>query len=190
MLLRNKFSDSQLVEQIKTGNEEALVSMYKTYYSMVKSFILKNNGTEEEIDDVYQDGLIAVWRNVNKPDFTLTVKMSTYLMAIVKNLWFKRLKKKSRFTVVDESFQEKISADNISTDHLDHKVIHQLVSELDETCKKLLSFFYFDGYDNKVIAEKLGFANTDTVKSKKYQCFKRLQTSVLAQYSRSDFFNS
>ena len=189
MLLNKRFSDSQLVEEIKAGNEEALVTMYKSYYGMVKSFILKNNGTESEIEDVLQDSLIAVWRNVNKPGFSLTVKMSTYLMAIVKNLWFKQLKKKTRFTVVDESLQEKISADSIRTDHLDHRVIHDLVGQLDETCKKLLSYFYFDGLENKVIAEKMGFANTDTVKSKKYQCFKRLQAAVTSEYKKEDFFN-
>ena len=189
MLLNKRFSDSQLVEEIKAGNEEALVSMQKSYYAMVKSFILKNNGTEDEIDDVLQDSIIAVWRNVNKPHFSLTVKMSTYLMAIVKNLWYKQLKKKTRFTVVDESLQEKITADDIKTDHLDHRIIHQMVAELDETCMRLLGYFYFDGFDNKTIAEKMGFANTDTVKSKKYQCFKRLQSSVTTKFNKEDFFN-
>jgi DNA-directed RNA polymerase specialized sigma24 family protein len=64
-----------------------------------------------------------------------------------------------------------------------------MVAELDETCKKLLSYFYFDGLENKIIAEKMGFANTDTVKSKKYQCFKRLQAAVTSQYNKEDFFN-
>ncbi|MCB0735251.1 MAG: RNA polymerase sigma factor [Flavobacteriales bacterium] len=188
MLGYRRFSDSQLVDEIKSGNEDALLSMYKQYFTMVKSFILKNNGTEDEIEDVFQDSLIAVWRNVNKKDFTLTVKMSTYLMAIVKNLWFKQLKKKTRFTVVDESLQEKILADDVKTDHLDHSLIHDMVAELDETCKKLLGYFYFDGLENKVIAEKMGFANTDTVKSKKYQCFKKLETAVKDKYSKEDFF--
>ncbi|MBI1306689.1 MAG: sigma-70 family RNA polymerase sigma factor [Bacteroidetes bacterium] len=188
MLGYRRFSDSQLVDEIKAGNEDALMSMYKMFYSMVKSFILKNNGTEDEVEDVFQDSLIAVWRNVNKPGFTLTVKMSTYLMAIVKNLWFKQLKKKTRFTVVDESYQEKIMADDISTDHLDHSLIHEMVANLDDTCKRLLGYFYFDGLENKIIAEKMGFANTDTVKSKKYQCFKKLEAIVKENYKQEDFF--
>jgi RNA polymerase sigma factor (sigma-70 family) len=189
MLGYRRFSDPQLVEEIKAGNEDALLSMYKSYFSMVKSFILKNSGTDEEIDDVFQDSLIAIWRNVNKPGFTLTVKMSTYLMAIVKNLWFKQLKKKTRFTVVDESYKEKISAESVSTAHMDHHLIHEMVDNLDETCKKLLGYFYFDGLENKVIAAKMGFANTDTVKSKKYQCFKKLQSAVQEKYQKGDFFN-
>jgi len=86
-------------------------------------------------------------------------------------------------------FTKKITADDIKTDHLDHTIIHQMVAKLDETCKRLLSFFYSDGLDNKVIAEKMGFANTDTVKSKKYQCFKRLQGAVTNKFDKEDFFN-
>ncbi|MFT4521920.1 MAG: RNA polymerase sigma factor (sigma-70 family) [Bacteroidia bacterium] len=178
-----------MIGDIKAGDEQALVNMYKSYYAMVRNFILKNSGTEEEIDDVLQDSVIAVWRNVNKAEFTLTVKLSTYLMAIVKNLWFKQLKKKNRFTVVDESVQEKITAEDSKTLEMDFHIIRDMVKELDETCMKLLSYFYFDGFDNTVIAEKLGFANTDTVKSKKYQCFKRLQTAVKEKYNKTDFFN-
>jgi DNA-binding NarL/FixJ family response regulator len=57
---------------------------------------------------------------------------------------------------------------------------------MDETCRRLLSYFYFNGLSNAVIAEKLNYANTDTVKSKKYQCFKKLQTAVTSRYSKED----
>ena len=69
---------------------------------------------------------------------------------------------------------------------MDNHIIINLVKAMDDTCKRLLSYFYFDGYDNKLIAEKLGFANTDTVKSKKYQCFKKLQATVLENYNKED----
>lgn len=185
-----RLSDSKLIEEIRNGNEEVLVNMYKNNYTMVRNFILKNNGNEDDIEDVLQDSVIAVWRNVNKDNFNLTAKMSTYLMSIVKNTWFKKLKKRQRFTVVDESHKEKISQEETSTDHLDHSIIREMVAAMDDTCKKLLSYFYFDGYDNKTIAEKLGFANTNTVKSKKYQCFKRLQSSVIERFSKDDFLNT
>lgn len=184
-----KFSDEKLIELIQLGDQQALVVMYKENYTMVRNFILRNNGDEDEVADVLQDSLIAVWQNVNKESFHLTVKLSTYLMSIVKNQWFKKLKKKSRFVVVDENVKEKLSGTtDISQSKFDHAIIRQKVKDLDETCKKLLSYFYFDGLNNKAIAEKLGFANTDTVKSKKYQCFKKLQKEVLSEYNKEDFF--
>lgn len=187
MLGFKRFSDSQLVEEIQNGNEEALVSMYQDYYTLVRNFILRNSGSEDEIDDILQDSLIAVWQNVNKKEFTLTVKMSTYLISIVKNLWFKRLKKKNRFTVVEDGVKDRFASEAPAADKMDHKLIRFMVDELDETCKRLLSYFYFDGLENKIIAEKMGFANTDTVKSKKYQCFKKLEGRVKESYNKEDF---
>jgi RNA polymerase sigma factor (sigma-70 family) len=186
------YSDQKIIEEIRNGNEEMLVYVYKQNYTPVRNFILRNSGDEEEIDDVLQDGVIALWQNVMKDDFILTARLSTYLLAIVKNLWFKRLKKKHRLLRIDESGIEREKADSEASkaiEHIDLSAIHDILAEMDETCKKLLCYFYFDGFNNKVIAEKLGFANTDTVKSKKYQCFKKLESRVKEVYKKEDFFN-
>ena len=54
--------------------------------------------------------------------------------------------------------QEKITADDIKTDHLDHRIIHQMVAELRRDMHEtVLGFFYFDGFDNKVDCRKNGF---------------------------------
>ena len=39
------------------------------------------------------------------------------------------------------------------------------------------------------IADKLGFATTETAKTKKYKCKKRLDNLVKANYSASDFLD-
>ena len=39
------------------------------------------------------------------------------------------------------------------------------------------------------IADKLGFANTDTAKTKKYKCKKKLDEIIKSQYSESDFLD-
>jgi len=39
------------------------------------------------------------------------------------------------------------------------------------------------------IAQRLGFANTDTAKTKKYKCKKRLDNLVRSKYSASDFLD-
>lgn len=185
MLGLRRLSDHKVIERIKQGDEQMLVYLYKDHYTMIRNFVLKNSGDEGMVEDILQECVIAVWRNVNKAEFILQSKLSTYIMAIAKNLWFKELKKQTRFTYVDESDQFKQRGEEMKVD-LDKNIIVQMVKEMDETCRRLLSYFYFDGLDNKTIAEKLEFANTDTVKSKKYQCFKRLQSKVLEAYSKED----
>jgi hypothetical protein len=39
------------------------------------------------------------------------------------------------------------------------------------------------------IADRLGFANTDTAKTKKYKCKKRLDSLIKKKYSKADFFD-
>ena len=41
----------------------------------------------------------------------------------------------------------------------------------------------------KEIAEKVGFANTDTAKTKKYKCKKKLDELVKTEYSAHDFLD-
>ncbi len=178
--------DQRTLDRIKQGDESVLVDLYKKHYAMVRNFILKNNGDEDVVDDIMQDTVIAVWKNANQPTFLLQAKLSTYIMAIAKNLWFKELKKRSKFKLVDETNHLNAGSE-LQPNKMDSGIMAQMIEEMDETCRKLLSYFYFDGFSTQIIAEKLNFANTDTVKSKKYQCFKKLQTSVLAKYSKADF---
>ncbi|MFT5056147.1 MAG: RNA polymerase sigma factor (sigma-70 family) [Pseudoalteromonas distincta] len=180
-----KVTDHIVIERIEQGDEQMLKYLYKNHLRMVKNFVLKNSGAEDAVDDILQDTVIAVWRNVNKPNFLLQVKLSTYVMSIAKNLWYKELKKKIKFKVVDEANKLHEASEEMSL-NMDQSVIVEIVQEMDETCRKLLTYFYFDGFNNKVIAEKLNFANTDTVKSKKYQCFKKLQATVLKSYKKED----
>ena len=58
---------------------------------------------------------------------------------------------------------------------------------MDETCRKILSYHYFDGMSMNDIAEKFGYANTDTAKTKKYKCKEKLIRMVKTKYTKSDF---
>ena len=179
-------SDSDIVKEIRKGNEKALLTLYKQNLGAIKKFVLNNNGNTEEVQDVMQETLIAVWQNLAKPDFLLNVKLSTYVFSIAKNQWFKQLKRKTRFKVVDESMTENIRADESPLIY-DSKVVCEYVNKLDETCRRLLMYFYFDGLDMNTISQQMGFANSDTVKAKKYQCFKKLEASVKEHFSKDDF---
>jgi DNA-directed RNA polymerase specialized sigma24 family protein len=50
-------------------------------------------------------------------------------------------------------------------------------------------YYYFEEMSMQDIAEKLGFANTDTAKTKKYKCKKKLDELIKAQYSEHDFLD-
>ncbi|MBX9852219.1 MAG: sigma-70 family RNA polymerase sigma factor [Cytophagaceae bacterium] len=177
--------DSEIIERIKRGDESALDFLYKKNYRMMVKMIMKNNGSEEEAKDVYQEALIVVWQKVLSEDFTLTSKLSTFLYSICQNLWRKELERKSRLSNEESDESEIFDIDKKER----IEIINQCISDLGETCRKILTYYYFDKLSMNDIAEKLGFANADTAKTKKYKCKKELDKKIKSLYTASDFLD-
>lgn len=177
--------DSEVVKKISEGDETAMDFLYKKHYRMMINLIIKNNGTESEGQDVFQDALIVFWQKVRKNELTLTSKISTYLYSICRNLWLKELDQKKKI-----SFEQKDGVDNLTIEEDErNKIIHQCISDLGETCKKVLTLYYFDGLSMKDIAKELSFSNADTAKTKKYKCKQALDKLVKEKYSIGDFMD-
>jgi DNA-directed RNA polymerase specialized sigma24 family protein len=61
--------------------------------------------------------------------------------------------------------------------------------DLGDTCRKILTLYYFEKLSMNDIADQLGFANADTAKTKKYKCKKELDHKIKSIYSESDFLD-
>ncbi len=177
--------DSVILERLGKGDEKALDYLYKKYYRMMTKIVLSNNGTEDEAKDIFQEALLAFWQKAVSGKLVLTSKISTYLYSICLNLWRKELDRKSRLSsdVKDgEEYQSHEQNEKV-------RIVRECIEELGDTCKKILTYYYFDGLSMNDIAEKLEFANQDTAKTKKYKCKKRLDSLIKSKYSTRDFFD-
>jgi RNA polymerase sigma factor (sigma-70 family) len=177
--------DSEILARISTGDETALDYLYKKYYGMMTRIVMTNNGTEDEAKDVYQDALLVFWQKATSGNLILTSKISTFIYSICLNLWRKELDRKSKFGTSEkeeEDFQDHEKKEKI-------RIINECINELGETCKNILTYYYFEGLSMVDIAKKLNFANQDTAKTKKYKCKKRLDALVKSKYSVQDFLD-
>lgn len=180
-----KLTDDEILQKIKAGDESALDYLYKQHYKMMLRLVLKNNGTEQEALDIFQDALIVFWQKAIKNDFELTSKISTYLFSVCQNLWRKELSRKNKFK---ESDKEESESNQFENEEM-VKIIHACINELGESCRQILSFYYFDGMSMDQIAKKMGLANSDTAKTKRYKCKKRLDDLIRSRYTASDFLD-
>lgn len=181
----SNMNEKEIFERICKGDEKALEFLYQKYYRMMIKLVITNSGTEEEARDVYQDALIVFWQKATSGNLVLTSKMSTFIYSICQNLWRKELDRKKRL-----SNEEKDTAVLLDTDSTEReKILAKCIDQLGETCKRVLMLYYFEEMSMQDIADKLGFANTDTAKTKKYKCKKKLDELVKAQYSEQDFLD-
>ena len=173
------YFDELIIAEIRKKNEVALKELYKTHYPMVVHLICSNNGTEQEAKDVYQDAMIAFYERVQQPDFVLTCKIKTYVYAVCRRLWLKRLTQKKRYHGnIDEAesflqIEEEIkSIDELESDYLK---MNTAMAGLGEPCVSIIRDFYVNGRSMEDISAKYGYTNADNAKNQKYKCLQRLK---------------
>lgn len=181
----SQIDEKEIFDRIQKGDEKALEIVYKKYYRMMTILVITNSGTEEEARDVYQDALVVFWQKARSGNLVLTSKMSTFIYSICQNLWRKELDRKKRLSNEEKDTPTSIDMDSPERE----KIMAKCLDQLGETCRKVLMYYYFDEMSMQEIAEKLGFANTDTAKTKKYKCKQKLDELVKAQYSEQDFLD-
>lgn len=180
-----QMDEKEIFERIQKGDEKALEFIYKKYYRMMTKLVITNSGSEEEARDVYQDALVVFWQKARSGNLVLTAKMSTFIYSICQNLWRKELERKKRLSNEEKDLPQSMDMDSEER----NRIIGECLNQLGETCRKVLMYYYFDEMSMQEIADKLGFANTDTAKTKKYKCKQKLDEIVKAQYSERDFLD-
>jgi len=177
--------EKEIFDRIQNGDEKALEFIYKKYYRMMTKMVITNSGTEDEARDIYQDALVVFWQKARSGKLVMTSKISTYVYSICQNLWRKELDRKKRLSNEEKDTPQSMDMDSGERE----KIIAKCLDQLGETCRKVLMLYYFDELSMQEIADKMGFANTDTAKTKKYKCKQKLDELVKTQYSEQDFLD-
>ena len=77
-----KHSDKKLIEGIKRGDDEALNYLYNNYFDLIRIYILKNSGTEDDAYDIFQDAMVALFKKVSENHIDLTTDLKGYIFVI------------------------------------------------------------------------------------------------------------
>ena len=181
MLKINFFLEHVFIERIRVNEREVLGELYLRYEKMVFSYIRNHGGSTEDAEDLLQEALVVLWQKVNSGTFELKSKLSTYIMAVVKNMWMAEHRKK--YHQNRDEFPLQVSDSNPGTldtlvENEQIQIVHQALKEISDLCRQLLSMFYFEEKPLDDLVQILGFANTNVAKSKKYQCKKALEKLV------------
>jgi len=171
--------DARILDLIREGDEEALVTLYRTNRKAVTAYVCRNDGTADDAEDMLQDALIVLWERVRSGKFEYAARLSTFIFATVKNMWLRQLARKKREQ--PGSIDAETAADgeqSVLDEMIESEQARRIADALEtlgDPCKKLLLLFYWEELSMEQIATEMGFANADTVKSKKYQCKKALE---------------
>ncbi len=172
-------SDARILDGIRQGDESALVTLYEAHRRPITAHVMRNNGTQDDANDVFQEALVILWERVRAGNYQHTAALGTFLYATARNLWLRRLAVAWRERPLDPD-SDGTSSDDPSPleDLVAHETttaVRDALDRLGEPCRSLLVLFYWEEASMEEIARQLGLANAATAKSKKYQCKEQLK---------------
>jgi len=164
--LFGKLTDKSIIEGIRLQDEKVLNYLYDNYRQMVKNHVLQNCGSAEDVADVFQDSIIALYENLSDKEFQVNSDLKGYFFGIAKNTWSVQLRKKMRISELDQDYPEEDDSEEFS-DPAFEKILSRSFLKLKPDAQRVLSLFY-EGLSYGEIAVKMNLKNETYARRKKY----------------------
>lgn len=181
ILLRVKYKTMQrnhIIFEKKGRNNEAFTKMYKYHYGAIQRFVTRNSGTNMDAEDLFQDTLIVLVAKLETDEFQLTASPRTYVTAIAKNLWLKKLRNPyHKFDWIDDltdNLMDEINQEiEVEKTYWDKLQIY--MSKISSHCNRLLQEIYFHNKSIDRIQQEYGYSSKHNVINQKYKCIEQIR---------------
>lgn len=156
----------------------------------------------EDLEEVYSDGCLVLWKKMMDEDFKLEEKtMVGYLFRICRNIGMHYLRKvnedvESLDMILERGFEKEYEEDGMKKffDVMDEREDeNEIFEKLDKAWDKLkdvdrmiLKSYYVDGCRMEEIAKRIGYSNGNSVKSRKNKVIRKMMEMMKEGVDFSD----
>lgn len=177
--------DQELLQGFARNDDKSLETIYLENFPMIARMVLQNNGSEDDAKDVFQEAMIILYEKVQEGDFVLSSRLKTFLYAVCRRLWLKKLQGSSLEGPIYEETEDTVSVEDTLEAHeekdLQFRKMEASMSRIGEPCKTILEDYYIHRKSMQEIAERFGYTNAENAKNQKYKCLMRLKKLFFAQ---------
>jgi RNA polymerase sigma factor (sigma-70 family) len=182
--LRKKIElESLMVEEIRAGGSKTQVyinKLYADHFPQVRRFVRRNRGTENDAKDIFQEGMMILYKQIVRQKFRGESKIGTYLFSICRYIWYHQLEEKGKKNQLSAKMDletrenmvfpfQKIQQQN------QWDWIEKVLAQLAEDCRKILLNSLYYQYSMEEVATQMQYENAQIARNKKYKCLKRLR---------------
>lgn len=176
-------SPEEIIKGVKANSSQVLHHLYKAMRPQIQSFVQRNGGSEQDGEDLLQEGIIAFYTNVRRGTFEQRgeTKVTTYINQICRYKWLDQIKSARNKTSVkmEEEHVRDYGEDPAYYQDLESmeqvNKVAQMFTALGDKCKQLLTLFYYEKKSMSEINQIMNFSG-NTSKNEKYRCMKKLKT--------------
>ena len=169
-----------IIDGIRKQDKQILRAIYYTYFPNIKKMVLDNKGDEQDAKDVFQEGLIVVYRKIKEGNLNISSTFKRYIYGICRFIWLHEL---SETKENSENLTVCLEYDNIPDikfdeykKHKQFELYQKHFKKLGKSCRKILKLF-LKNVPLVEIAKKIG-TSPEFVRKKKFLCKEQLMTNI------------
>ncbi len=177
---------TNLLETLRAGDENALRLAYLDHRDGFLRWARSlTHAAEPDLLDLYQDTLVVFYQNLTAGKIQhLDSGVAPYLFGIGKKLivsrrW--RTRREISFDPADELFLRSLTVPgDDEPEQIWKPIFKKALDRMNETCQKIIEWFYYHDYPIEVICERLGYSSDEVTRVTKMRCLKKLREIVAA----------
>ncbi len=178
------FSDDAIVAGILSNDlNDIIFYIYRQYAELISFNVVTMGGSLQDGEDIFQETVVTFIDLVRKSKFRGESSVKTFLVSVARNIWLNELKRR-------KSGDQRAKVFETSRGHIENDVIENLnkremreqvlslISHLGESCRKILTLFYYENLPFGEIVRKMGYESEQVARNKKYKCMKELSDLI------------
>lgn len=188
--MKPEHNEKALLEGLAASEKKAIETIYKDNYNMVQALIINNNGSADDAKDIFQEAMIILYEKAKSDAFELNCLIKTYVYAVSKRLWLKKLQQTNKFVFSVEALEPEVAVEEEVEEHkkreTEFEILEKAISSLGEPCKSLIQAYYLQKRNMQDIADSFGYTNANNAKTQKYKCLMRLKKIFFAHNKKGN----
>jgi len=170
--------DKDLLYGLRRGDQNAFSLLYKEYYPAIERYVTNNSGSVDDAKDVFQDTMVVLIAKIFHVDFALTASLKTYMYAISKNIWLKRIRGKvgkNESELTDQAlndYQQQIE-EWVAHERTQTEKVQLLLKKVSDHCYRLLRSMFFLEKNIDEIQDEYGYSSRHSAQNQKYKCIEQ-----------------
>ena len=162
-----------ILKGLKSNDSEVLNFIYRKYFPEIRFFVIKNSGSDEDAQDVFQEAIIIIYKKLRDGVLDLTCSFKTYLYSVCRIVWLKQLEKRK---IKKDSFSDnqvfvdlQEGVDEMAEEQERYKLYQKHFQTLHVDCQTILKLF-LEKVPLKEIASRMNINSEKYLKKRKFQC--------------------
>lgn len=178
-MAKNIHSDQRYLIGLVNNDTVVINEIYKNCSGKVKSWINFNNGSDDDAADIFQEGLMDIYRQAKYKSLELTCPFEPFILLICKRKWLNEIKKRAILPVTnneddllhigEDTFA---NADYLESQEQQSQLFLKAFEKLGERCKEIITWS-MRGEAQEKVAEALG-VTYGYLRKKKSECMASL----------------